>query len=92
MKTNKKEKDWVDKKVEAIESWGDLQLMLYLKGMLENKFSKDRNVLFYNSGRSNKYHGSPLEVHDTLSNAIMSKFEEVYKNMYDKAVDNAKKR
>lgn len=77
-----KEKDWVDKRVEEIESWGSLQLMMFLKDTLTDKFTKDRNILFYNSGRSNKYHGSPLEVHDTISATITSKVDEYIEKLY----------
>lgn len=81
-------KNWLDKRIKDIESWGILTLMSELKKSLDERYSREEAVLVYNPGLNIKYKGSPLEClrrekHE-IDKVYKTYFEKFYKELEEK--------
>ena len=66
----KKEKDWVDKRVEDIDKWGIFSLINHLFAEYLYSANKTESILLYNQGRNLDYEWSALDVHRILTQKV----------------------
>jgi len=76
----KKNQTWLDKKLQDIDSWGQLSLFQHLKDKWDSEMSRQRNIIF--SMGAENYHGSNLETHDRYVEAVNRTWDREFGKLY----------